>query len=144
MKNNLPCFLDFEASGMNDYSYPIEVAWSSESGDITSHLVTPRPGWSYWSDESELIHGIKRDELFELGASADAIAAIMQQELKDKIVYCDALNFDRFWLDCLLGSKPSFVLRDARLIMKIDSFDDREHRAAGDVQYLMNKYKEQQ
>jgi len=43
-KNNqhLPCFVDVEASSLDEKeSYPTEIAWSNENGDIQSYLKNP-------------------------------------------------------------------------------------------------------
>jgi len=39
MQIQMPRFLDIEASSLSNISYPIEIAWSDEKGNIESHLI---------------------------------------------------------------------------------------------------------
>ena len=53
-------FLDVEASSFDDDSYPIELAWSDDRGEIQRFLIRPLDGWDNWNEASEAIHGIER------------------------------------------------------------------------------------
>jgi len=67
----MPRFLDIEASSLNDASYPIEIAWSDEKGNIESHLINPYAieEWTDWDFYAEhKIHGLSRFMCRELGA----------------------------------------------------------------------------
>ena len=66
----LPTFIDVEASGLGNTSYPIEVAWNDAEGLITNHLVKPEPQWTSWDPEAERIHGITKEQLEKDGISA--------------------------------------------------------------------------
>lgn len=113
-------FLDFEASGLEPGSWPIEIGLAQirdEDGvSINSCLICPHKTWpeSLWSPASAQVHGISRAELN--GAfSAEVIAADFLELLIGKVIVSDAPEFDQRWLDMLaelLEPMPHFVVRD--------------------------------
>lgn len=58
----LPSFIDFEASGLGQHSYPIEVGWSDRAGNIRSMLIRPTGEWFEeplaWDLNAQALHGI--------------------------------------------------------------------------------------
>jgi DNA polymerase III alpha subunit (gram-positive type) len=166
-KINFPSFLDFEASSLSSNSYPIEVAWSLEDGTIESHLITPVKEWTDWSEASQRIHGIAREELIANGKDPGWISERMNEQLHGKTVYTDNPGFDGMWLAEL------FTVSKRRLKFKLGLVDELlfsrvypdpgarfdeisrineikkkarkkvagQHRAAWDVQYLIELYK---
>lgn len=90
--------LDFEASGLESDSYPIQVAWNI-GDEVTSFLINPlsADGWTWWNADSELIHGIPREFLIENGSDIAVVAAAMIEQLSGKLVHSDAVAFDSFW-----------------------------------------------
>jgi len=50
-----PKFIDFEASGLSDESYPIEVAWNNVDGTVESYLINTDcvTDWIYWDPNAE-------------------------------------------------------------------------------------------
>jgi hypothetical protein len=94
-----PCFIDIEASGFGPRSYPIEVAWSDESGEIHRCLIdpTPVPEWDFWSDDAERVHGIDRERLRRNGWPPDYVATRLEEALAGKTVYSDAPDYDALW-----------------------------------------------
>lgn len=167
----MPTFLDFEASSLSrTRSYPIEVAWNSEDGSIESHLISPASiaDWTDWDTESEKIHGIERDELIRNGKPPQWVCQRMIEQLAGKTVYTDAPRFDGMWLAKLFSvfdaNTPAFELGDIDDLvidmlcpqikgrahwlaeawhMKIEARRrcPRQHRAAWDVEYLMEFWK---
>ena len=93
-------FLDFEASGLGDGSYPIEVGWVDRSGQGKSCLIRPATGWTSWSAESARLHGISRAMLERDGLPVDEVAAELVEifERSGGGVYCDSTLFDNIWL----------------------------------------------
>lgn len=165
-----PTFLDFEASSLSrTHSYPIEVAWNYEDGSIESHLISPASiaDWTNWDPESEKVHNIPRDELIQNGKEPQWVCHRMNEKLAGKIVYTDAPHFDGRWLARLFSvfdDEPAFEIGDINdLIIKILSPHiegrahwlteawnlrvearkrcPRQHRAAWDVEYLMEWWK---
>ena len=95
-----PCFLDVEASGFGDTSYPIEIAWSNEVGDIQRYLINPASvaNWVSWNPDSEKIHGIDRPRLERNGWDPEFVATRLTEDLHGKTVYTDAPEFDAAWV----------------------------------------------
>jgi hypothetical protein len=110
-----PCFLDFEASGLANGSYPIEVGWNLPSGEVKSFLIRPLPSWRYWDKRAEEeVHGISRKELVAQGVDAAEICAVLCADLDGREVYADGGLFDAEWMGQLLAAgkcpEPTFRL----------------------------------
>lgn len=41
-------FLDIEATGIHEDSYPIEIGWVDTEGNESSFLIKPIPEWTHW------------------------------------------------------------------------------------------------
>jgi len=104
----LPRFLDIEASSLNVESYPIEIAWSNEFGDIECHLINPSTieVWTDWDFYAEHeIHGISRALCQASGLHPQEICTLMNQSIKaGEIIYADGGRYDQNWLDVLYGA----------------------------------------
>lgn len=165
-----PTFLDFEASSLSSYSYPIEVAWSLDDCSIEAHLISPASieSWTDWDSAAERVHGIQRQQLLTDGKHPEVICNRMNEQLAGKIVYTDAPRFDGMWLSKLFsvsdGVTPKFKLKhiDKLLVsmvcpeiagrtlglIKIEVLKQearkqkpRRHRASWDVDYLVQLWK---
>jgi hypothetical protein len=94
--------IDFESSGLHRSSYPIEVGVTN--GDIEYQaLIQPMSHWDFWSDESQKVHGINRDELLRDGKKAFMVAQELNVLLMGQKVYCDSLAWDGFWARVLFS-----------------------------------------
>ena len=95
-----PFFIDLEATGFGPESYPIEIAWSDATGEITRYLINPAsvPGWDSWDDGAELVHGLERKRLIRNGWPADFVAERVAEALGGHRVYSDAPDYDQRWL----------------------------------------------
>lgn len=115
-----PCFLDVEATGFGPESYPIEIAWSDESGEIHRCLIdpTPVPAWTAWSAEAERVHGIDRERLTRNGWPPDYVATRLTQDLAGKTVYTDAPDYDARWVGIL------FAALDKPMPFRFDHIDE--------------------
>lgn len=105
----MPIIMDFEASGLNiPNSYPIQVALlDTETNDSYCSYIEPDESWTYWSEESFAIHNIPRQLLFDVGKYPRVVAVEMMDFLHkhgQKTVYCDAPQWDAFWLDQLFDA----------------------------------------
>ncbi len=98
--NGFPCFIDVEATGFGVDSYPIEIAWSDEAGEIHRCLIdpTPVPEWTAWGAEAEHVHGIDLERLRRNGWPPDYVATRLTEDLAGKVVYSDAPDYDRRWI----------------------------------------------
>ena len=104
--------LDFEASGLSKSSYPIEVGVVGDNSRYSSLICQEEP-WSYWSKDSEAVHGIPVEELIKNGQSAITVAKELNRLLCGATVYSDCKKWDQFWLDVLFnqcGLTPTFQL----------------------------------
>ncbi|MDY6947270.1 MAG: hypothetical protein SXG53_16285 [Pseudomonadota bacterium] len=122
--------IDFEASSLDDGTYPIEVGvarWTSPDRPIESwsSLISPPSDWTRygsWSTRSVGIHGISRDELTR-GLQPDEVMRHLNTILGKDMAYCDGGAFDRHWLAMLqhaAGRTATFDLGDfAMLTLKL-------------------------
>jgi hypothetical protein len=113
-------FLDIEASGLTDDSYPIELAWVFEDGSGgESHLIRPAPGWTAWSAAAEATHGIARARLEAEGEPAEAVARRAVAALAGHDLYASAPLWDGRWLSDLLEAggfpRDALGLRDSEV-----------------------------
>jgi DNA polymerase III epsilon subunit-like protein len=111
-------FIDFEASGVSPYSWPIEIgcAWIAD-GEARSRasLIRPDPHWpeDAWSPQSAEIHGIPRSALDAAPPAAEVAAAFLPL-LRSARLVSDAPEYDQRWLDRLVAVTPeSAALRIA-------------------------------
>jgi len=97
--------IDFEASGLESDSYPIQVAWNT-ANLIHSHYIDPRhaPQWQGWSVASEAVHNIPRSFLYEHGEHPDDVACSMNESLSGCVVYSDAVPYDKNWCQRLFDA----------------------------------------
>ena len=102
--NSFPCFIDFEASGLGNATYPIEVAWSLPDGTVREFLIRREAEWTYWQPEAEAVHRISREELQAKGRPSDEICELLVRDLDGKEVYADGGLCDELWLKQLLAA----------------------------------------
>lgn len=146
--------IDFEASSLEDGSYPIEVAvgsWNAAREPIRlwSSLIRPVWTWSnngHWSRKSEKVHGIARADLAS-GKDPAEIVGILNAMVPSRVVWCDGGPYDTYWLRSLYkaaGTVAPFTLMDINALtlgqpdIRERMFDVLErtvapHRAGGDV-----------
>lgn len=109
-------FLDIEASGLlQPDSYPIEIGWADTLGNSDSFLIRPMASWSHWDRHAETLHGITRDQIVVEGMDVVQAAHHLNEVLGVETVYCDALEYDSFWLSRLFKAAEvdsSFTLAD--------------------------------
>lgn len=159
-----PIILDFEASSLNNKSYPIEVAWNNSDGAIEDHLIIPHPEWTDWDSRAQEIHKISREQLHNNGSSGLDIAQRMNYCLSGKTIYSDAPAYERYWNSRLFkqyGLIPNFSFEHiSTYILQIipnsieltgNEFNilqktarnnaGPQHRARNDVQYYIELIK---
>lgn len=151
--------IDFEASSLDEGTYPIEVGvcrWTSPAASIEgwSALIAPIPAWrehGSWSPASQEVHGIRREELDDGISPTDAVAAL-NAITAGHAAFCDGGGHDEHWARMLArasGVRPIFPLGDfdhvAQLLdqlgyMRMLRWMDRappRHRARDDAERLM-------
>ncbi len=131
-----PLFIDFEASGFGEDSYPIEVAWNSAGGAVESYLINCDciADWTYWDPAAERdAHQISQDHLERLGDPPSVVANRMNERLAGLVLYSDAPDFDGLWLSRLFEAvdlTPVFKLGSAQALFDLAVADC--HKGAGD------------
>lgn len=135
-------FLDVEASGHHDSSYPIEVGWSDDALETDSFLIRPPPEWGTddWLGEAQDVHGITREQLMDEGVSLQEAVARLNDLLADKFVFSDAPGFDLAWLRRLYVSadrRIAFGLHDETAAVAFHLEPKEE-----DIPALMKRYAE--
>lgn len=111
-------FIDIEASGLTEHSYPLEVGWAVLGGTSGALLVQPAPDWSHdeWDELAEAKHGISWAVLIEHGKPLEQVVARLNLELPvGTLALTDAFEWDGFWLSRLFelsGQVQSFQLGD--------------------------------
>lgn len=109
--------LDFQSSSRDTESFPIEVGiacWPRPQAEITwwSTLIRPEAEWVDWSDASESHHGISRTDL-NRAPSVEAVAELLNRDLRDGVAYCNGGSYDSYWTTTLFRSArryPTFIL----------------------------------
>jgi hypothetical protein len=91
-------WLDVEASGFGNDSYPIEVGWSDIDGVTDGVLIRPAPDWTHWDSEAEGVHGISRDKLARDGIPLDVAVKAIATATAGRVVFSDSPLFDMAWL----------------------------------------------
>jgi len=147
-------YIDLEASGLNDKSWPIEVGWAIGDGVPTALLIRPQKEWenTAWDTKAEVLHGIARIELENHGHDAAVVCKKLNNALAGKTVVSDAPDWDGFWLYRLHEAaqmKQSFVLSHfadlmpplrvsdkMQLVAKANAAAPHTHRAESDVRHM--------
>ncbi|MDM8523123.1 hypothetical protein QUF80_07105 [Desulfococcaceae bacterium HSG8] len=140
-----PHFIDFEASSLSWHSYPIEVAWNMENGNIESCLISPKhvPEWTDWDPEAQKLHGITRSEILAQGESPSRVCEKIEQALSGKRVYSDNPDFDSMWMmrlfDAVGKSYPNINMLHLDSLLIDTLCPDTSGRIEGFVEILKLK-----
>lgn len=137
-------FLDFEASSLNQGSYPIETGWTNAGGEPESYLIAPAAEWTDWSYASQAVHGLTQDDLTLRGRPVSEVAARALEALAGPgvVVASDQPRWEQLWLDRLMVaagiSDHGIVVQDAdgiyileaRRLLDLAAGDDHQTRSA--------------
>ncbi|MGF1726140.1 hypothetical protein [Photobacterium nomapromontoriensis] len=126
--------LDFEASGLSEQSYPIEVGYSLPDGTGNSLYINPLTAsdvWQHWDEYAEQeIHQISRHKLQCDGVPVVEVCQHLNEVLgKYEQVFCDS-QWDLFWLGRLYHAahmRPSFTLTEVGMWLKQENGIERAH-----------------
>ena len=98
--SDLVC-IDLEASGLHPRSYPVEIGWCSLDFATSGLLqIAPDTTWAPedWDPNAEIIHGLTRDYLMQIGLLPAAAANHLNLVLSDNQLVSDAPHLDFRWL----------------------------------------------
>ena len=115
-------FIDFEASGLEPGSWPIEAGLARREGgrtQVAARLIRPEPDWSpeLWSPESAAVHGIGLDEL-RAAEPAPVVAGWLLDATAGRTLISDAPSHDRAWMAVLLAALDEDVV-----VPRVHDFD---------------------
>ena len=111
--------LDFEASGLDPRSYPIEVAIADVTTGLTREwLIAPTSAWlqtGVWEAAAEAMHRLGRAEIIAHGRPVAEVATELSAHTRGAQVLSDMPSHDTKWLRDLyraIGAEPPFELFD--------------------------------
>jgi hypothetical protein len=150
-------YIDFEASGLHEHSFPIEVAWAGPGLEEKTFFIKPHPTWfrDQWDDNAELLHGISLNNIDANGIAPNHIAQQLELDCRGKVLLSDGVEFDQNWLAMLFeasGLQSPYRIMDVQVwmgqqvkslgidpktvLLRMQDFDQRVepiHRALDDV-----------
>lgn len=152
--------LDVEASGLGHSSYPVEVAYASSTGEHADFLIKPTTEWlekGEWDNNAERLHGLSQQQLLEQGDNIVNVAQQLNKYLCGKLVLCNDLTFDGFWLSQLFKAaniSVAFHLTDLSALFDYwgeqkahlfkeeygKTLNTNEHRALPDAKRFVKAY----
>ncbi|WP_462146392.1 exonuclease domain-containing protein [Pseudoalteromonas gelatinilytica] len=152
--------LDVEASGLGHSSYPVEVAFASSTGRQASYLIQPTSYWlahGEWDENAERLHGLSQQTLLFTGSCIANVAQQLNKYLCGKLVLCNDLAFDGFWLSQLFkaaNTSVTFHLMDLSALFDFwgeqkkkvfkeeygKTLNTNEHRALPDAKRFVETY----
>lgn len=99
-------FVDIEASGLEDGSYPTEFGICGLDLKPSSFLIRPKEEWKDlpWSEAAERMTGINRSLLLSQGISAVEAGERVETEFFGNMVLSDNPGHDAMWLTRLKDS----------------------------------------
>jgi DNA polymerase III epsilon subunit-like protein len=119
--------LDFEASGLGQGSYPIEVGIVLNNGHAYHSLISPCLSWTHWTQSAENIHGISREDLTRYGKPLKQVCEEMNTLCAGQTLYSDCWVLDSQWLSRLFGAAgmhPSFQLSPMEYFLSEQELSD--------------------
>ncbi len=146
----VPAVIDLEASGFGKGSYPIEVGVALADGSTHCYLIRPQSDWVCWHEESEKLHGIRREVLLRHGRSVEKVADELNRLLEGCTVYSDGWGFDNTWVALLFEAarrRQTFKIAQLQALFNEQQynswhetyqtvtreFDSARHRASSDA-----------
>lgn len=152
-----PIIIDIEASGFGPESYPIEIGVVLSDGLRQAKLIHPHESWTFWSDDAEKIHGIKREQLLNRGLPVREAALALNHLLRNERTFSDCWVVDKPWLDKLFlfaKVKQSFSLSPIEAILPDEQIyywdkakemvqkqlNVKRHRASTDAMVIQQTY----
>ncbi|MHD0644916.1 hypothetical protein ACYPKM_04770 [Pseudomonas aeruginosa] len=112
-------FVDFEASGLAQTSYPIEIGIYGGEGREYGSLIRPEKGWEHWCTTAQGIHKIERQRLFDEGQTVSNVVSCINDLFANSILWADS-DWDSFWMARLFsaaGVEPAFKMGNIRKIV---------------------------
>jgi len=147
-------YIDLEASGLGDKSWPIEVGWAKNGEIPQSLLIKPFSDWprAAWDSSAQSLHGLSIDDLNDHGLDVVHVCKKLNNFLAGATVYSDAPDWDGYWLYRLHTAArmrqtfklahiaelmpPINLAEKLQLVAKTNALAPHTHRAADDVRHM--------
>lgn len=99
-------FIDFEASGLSEDSFPLEIGWTKDGENVESYYIHPDPSWNLksWSSAAQNLHGIELKSVFEFGVDTKIVSQAMNSALNGYILLSDSASHDIRWANMIFQS----------------------------------------
>jgi hypothetical protein len=112
--NNIE-YLDIEATGLEEGSYPIQFGWCGLDLEPKTVFVKPHSSWprDMFTEEAFNIHKIEYEYLLTNGSDVEIVSTVLNGHLKGKSVGVDSPGWDGYWTLRLFEAsrvKPQFLL----------------------------------
>ena len=138
--------LDIEASGLEEGSFPIEIAWIGVNHDeFDTFFIKPERHWTHWDEQAESIHGLSRSLITRTGISCEKAVSRLDANIVNLDVYSDAPEWDGYWLDLLYSvveKKRTWTLKKLNLNYTELKYESMPHRALADAERLSRFFTE--
>jgi hypothetical protein len=131
-------FIDFEASGLMNGSFPIEAGWAiadrRKTKPVAGSMLIRHDPWmervDLWSWRAVEIHRIDRRALLMMGKPVEVAAKAMAEALDGfDVVYTDNPEFDSRWCQMLFNAAKipvSFAVKDWHLTFSDNDTNETE------------------
>lgn len=137
--------LDIEASGLEEGSFPIEIAWIGINHDeFDTFFIKPERHWTHWDEQAGSIHGLSRSLITRTGIACYEAVCRLDGNMANQDVYSDAPEWDGYWLDRLYSvveKKRTWTLKKLNLFYTELETESMPHRALADAERLTRLFK---
>lgn len=124
-------FIDLEASGLSETSFPLEIGWTKDGISIKDYYIKPDPEWerSSWSKVAQGLHGIHLADVEYAGSDAKFIAKEINSDLNGSLVLSDSISHDLKWVNMLFKSaniERKFKILSVERFLKKIGLNDKQ------------------
>ena len=109
-------FIDIEASGLSEDSFPLEIGWTIDGDYVESFLVKPDKQWNInsWSNEAKKLHNIELKDVIDFGNENEKIAKKMNEDLEGFVLLSDSVSHDIRWVNMIFSA--SLIERKFKIV----------------------------
>lgn len=124
-------FIDIEASGLSEDSFPLEIGWTIDGEHVESFLIKPDNTWNLnsWSSNAHVLHNISLKDVMDFGHNANIITQKMNSDLNGFVLLSDSVSHDIRWTNMLFdaaGINRKFKIVSIDKFLKKVGLSDKE------------------
>jgi hypothetical protein len=99
-------FIDLEASGLSENSFPLEIGWTKDGVNFKDYFIKPESDWdrNSWSQVAENLHGIHLADVEYSGLLCEDIAKEMNSDLQEFLLLSDSVTHDIKWVNMIFAA----------------------------------------